>query len=269
MPTGVEKLPDNPFDRLAARYDAEAADAPINRWLRGRVWNWLERLYPPGARVLDIGCGTGEDAVWLAKRGVLITAADSSAEMLAQAQRKAELAEVADRIAFVQLDLAHADQWNLPAKALDGAYSNFGALNCVGSWREVGKALEGSIRSGGRIGVAVMGPICPWEVLWHTAHGDLRTATRRWRGQSIAEIEGVSFPVYYPTPRRLARELGFSFHVERVCGLGVFLPPSDVQPVVARRRTLLAALEHLERWAAELPLFNRLGDHYWMELCRT
>jgi SAM-dependent methyltransferase len=39
-----------------------------------------------GRRVLEMGCGTGASARWLATRGVNITAVDVSAEMLAQAR---------------------------------------------------------------------------------------------------------------------------------------------------------------------------------------
>lgn len=258
----------SPFDAVAAVYDAEATDPLINRWLRDRVWSGLERLYPAGSRVLEIGCGTGEDAVWLAKHGVNVSASDVSAEMLAQARGKAEREAVTDRISFQLLDLAQAKQWNLPADAFDGAYSNFGALNCVAQWRDLGAALAAAVRPGGKIGFAVMPPFCAWESLWHAAHGDLRTATRRWQGESVARIEGVSFPVYYPTPQRLARELGSVFRVERVVGLGVFLPPSDIQPVVAKRPRFAKFLLRLERLTAALPLFKRIGDHYWIELKR-
>ncbi|MDU8942449.1 class I SAM-dependent methyltransferase [Ovoidimarina sediminis] len=37
-------------------------------------------LPPPPARILDIGAGTGRDAVWLADRGYLVTAAEPTEE---------------------------------------------------------------------------------------------------------------------------------------------------------------------------------------------
>ncbi|MBX3064313.1 MAG: class I SAM-dependent methyltransferase [Anaerolineae bacterium] len=264
----MDNTPASPFDAVAARYDSEATDPLISRWLRGRVWKWLASLYPAGSRVLEIGCGTGEDAVWLAKQGVHVTASDVSTEMLVQAQRKAEREEVADRISFLQLDLAQAAHWELPGSSFDGAYSNFGALNCVEQWRDLGVALAAAVRPGGKIGFVVMPPFCVWESLWHATHGDLKTATRRWRGQSMAQIEGVRFPVYYPAPQRLRRDLGSAFEVQSLRGLGVFLPPSDIQPVVAKRPAFAKFLLRLERLTAALPLFKRIGDHYWIELKR-
>jgi SAM-dependent methyltransferase len=49
---------------------------------------------PPG-RVLDVGCGEGADAVWLATRGWDVTALDVSGVALERAARHAEQAQVA------------------------------------------------------------------------------------------------------------------------------------------------------------------------------
>lgn len=51
---------------------------------------WLERhadTYPAGARVLELGCGDGVDAAWLAARGHLVTACDLDPDVLRSAVR--------------------------------------------------------------------------------------------------------------------------------------------------------------------------------------
>jgi ubiquinone/menaquinone biosynthesis C-methylase UbiE len=56
---------------------------------------WIQRyLPPPGARVLDLGCGPGRYAVWLAELGYRVTVADLSPELLTIAQEKAAEAGV-------------------------------------------------------------------------------------------------------------------------------------------------------------------------------
>lgn len=257
------------FDRIAAQYDTEATDALISRWVRGLVWERLARLYQPGDHVLEIGCGSGEDAVWLAGRGVYVTASDVSPAMLDETARKAQAAGVADRIETRLLDLAAAATWDLPDHAFAGAYSNYGPLNCIDDWRALGATLARVVRPGGRLGFAVMGPFCLWETLWHGLHGHLRTAARRWRGQAVATIGGVSFPVWYPTPARLRRDLGPGFRRVHLRGLGVFLPPSDVYGALARRVRLARLLLRLERLSAARWPFKYLADHYWMELARV
>ena len=82
---------------------------------RGHERRWSGRPNPvlvdvvrglrPGA-ALDLGCGEGGDAIWLARRGWRVTAVDVSATALDRAAADADAAGVGRRIDFRQLDLA-------------------------------------------------------------------------------------------------------------------------------------------------------------------
>lgn len=58
----------------------------------------------PG-RALDLGCGEGADAIWLAQQGWSVTAADISGVALGRARLHAAQAGVTGRIGWVQTDL--------------------------------------------------------------------------------------------------------------------------------------------------------------------
>lgn len=60
---------------------------------------------PPG-RALDLGCGEGGDAIWLARRGWHVTAVDISGVALERAARRADAAAVSDRIDWQRHDLS-------------------------------------------------------------------------------------------------------------------------------------------------------------------
>ncbi|PYC88045.1 SAM-dependent methyltransferase [Streptomyces tateyamensis] len=79
---------------------------------RERVWSgkvnpvFAEIAEPltPG-RALDLGCGEGADAVWLARHGWQVDAADISATALARAAGHAAETGTAERISFHRVDL--------------------------------------------------------------------------------------------------------------------------------------------------------------------
>ena len=73
-----------------------------------------------GGRALDLGCGAGADAIWLAQQGWTVTGVDISASALDHAAAEAETAGVADRIEWLQHDLDGGlpdGTWDLVAAA--------------------------------------------------------------------------------------------------------------------------------------------------------
>jgi SAM-dependent methyltransferase len=77
--------------------------------------SWRPLLEGPAApvpgRALDIGCGSGRDAVYLAKRGWRVTALDSAAKALASAEQRAT--EEAVEVQWVRGDVAELGRLGL------------------------------------------------------------------------------------------------------------------------------------------------------------
>lgn len=114
------------FDAQAAamlqRADAGLAPAILERYRHNeRPWHSKEyRLRLLGAltgkRVLDVGCGMGENAVLLASRGARVTGIDVSRRSIEYAQRLARASRIAVPPEFVCAPLEVAD---LPARSFD------------------------------------------------------------------------------------------------------------------------------------------------------
>src|SRR5258708_21992170 len=101
------------FDHIGARYDAEFTNTDLSRWFRERVWERLAVLFKPGDTPLELGCGTGEGAVWLAQRGLHVLASDGSETMLAETRRKAKDGGLETIVETRLVELAHAAHWGV------------------------------------------------------------------------------------------------------------------------------------------------------------
>jgi SAM-dependent methyltransferase len=249
------------FDTAAASYDATFADRPLGRILRARVWDALDPRLETGSRVLDIACGTGVDATWMARRGVEVTAIDGSPEMVARAAARASAAHVAERV-----DAHRCSLQELAAGALagsgpfDGALSNFGGLNAIPSVAPLAAPLAELIRPGGWLVIVAMGPYCPWEVVHFALRGRPRTALRRLRPPVRCRVGDTTIPVWYPSSRQLAAQLSSTFGQRSTASLELLLPPTYLAAGVERRPRLLSTLVGVERVVA--PFTRGLGVHY-------
>jgi ubiquinone/menaquinone biosynthesis C-methylase UbiE len=72
------------YDRYAAVYDELLAHSEIRR----DVWEIADRFFTEGMRLLDLGCGTGDDAIHFAQRGLFVSAVDVSPVMIERLKLK-------------------------------------------------------------------------------------------------------------------------------------------------------------------------------------
>lgn len=258
------------FDAVASSYDVSFSATALGRLLRPRVWSVLDRYFRAGDRLLELACGTGEDALWLARRGVRVTATDGSAAMIRIVNQKVQAASLhgevtARHVSFQQVVAGEMDSALSPTR-LDGVLSNFGGLNVLAGWRPLAEALARIVRPGGVAVLVPMGPFCPWEVGWHLAHAKPWAAIRRWGGPAEARVGDVRIPVYYPSAARLRRDFEPWFRAVRLESLGLWLPPSYLNHFVDRRPGLFRRLARFE--AATARLTGGWGDHYILVLER-
>lgn len=256
------------FDGVAATYDADFTDRRLGRHLRSSVWRVLARTWEAGDHVLDLGCGTGEDAVWMAERGIRVAATDASGAMLEVARTKVAASLLTSRVSLTSLDLARPLGQKALSGPFDGALSNFGALNCVDDLRPLGAWLSPRLRPGAKLVLVLIGRFCPWEIATFALRGRLPSALRRFRGRRPARVAQGSLPVSYPSPGRLLRELGPDFRARSHRGIGWLLPPSDLADLVDRYPRLFDALARWDsRFGASLPA-RWTCDHWILEVER-
>lgn len=252
-----------PFDELAEDYDRSFTRSACGRTLRARVWERAARLFAGRERILELGCGTGEDAVHLARAGHHVVATDASAEMIRVARLKAAAAGVASRIEFRVLPIESLDELGQDAR-FDAVFSNFGAINCVADVSRLARTLGRRLVPGAPLLFIVMGRRVPWEWAWYLSRGDRTRAFRRFDRHGVA-WRGLT--IRYPTPRELARDLAPTFVMRRQVALGFALPPSYAAAWLDRAPRSLAILSAIDRMLGRVTA--GLADHFLIEATHT
>jgi SAM-dependent methyltransferase len=255
-----------PAAALAFDAVAEAFDRRFGEWQsvaaqRRAVRAALLSAFPAGARVLEVGGGTGDDARWLIERGRQVFLTDAAPAMVRVA--RAKLGANGSRAAVVAAEALEglADAREAEGEPpFDGAFSNFAALNCVADLASVARGLARAVRPGGPVLLVLFGPLPPGEIAVQLVRGNPATAWRRVaRGPAAARLGGRDFVVYYHRPREVARAMSPWFEPAGRRGIGVCVPPSAAEPWISRHPRLLGALEAADRVVSR-PL-ALLGDH--------
>jgi len=252
------------FDAISGQYDTlfSPVTNPLVPLMRARVYQAIARHFPIGSRLLELGCGTGEDTLALTARGHRIVAVDPAPGMLAEATAKLTAAGRAAAVRFVNASAgALGEKWPAMGLTVDGAFSNFAPLNCELSLDPLRVLLERALRPGARFMGGVLPRLCPMEVALFLARGQPRAALRRFQRNPIADVEGRRFPMRYYGVRDFDRALGTGFRRMEVRSLGIALPPLSFGTQFGRVPGLLRALSFVEDRLAALPGLRAMGDH--------
>lgn len=186
--------------------DHEGHDGAARHWddlYRSRPRVWSGRPNPqlvaeaaglkPGT-ALDLGCGEGADALWLAEQGWTVTAVDVSAVALERAGLHAASSPAGNRITWLQRDL---DTW-APEEQFDLVSAQF-LHSTEAPWQRPHRVAAGAVRPGGTLLIVGHHPdgLPPWRSL---SDGD---------GHSHGG-DGHAGPGMFFTAEQAAAELGIA-----------------------------------------------------------
>lgn len=268
LATAPPHAPASAFDTIAQEYDRIFTNSAIGRAQRDAVWEIAQRAFSPGSHILELNCGTGEDAFFLSRQGMSVYACDASENMIAVARRR-QLREAPH--SAVEFNVLATERLG----ALDGllqfdsVFSNFGGLNCVKDIAQVGRHLAHLVRPCGTAVVSFCSRICLWEMAWFLSHAQFRRAFRRVKGSATATLNGIAVKVQYPTVRELCAAMHPWFVLRRVKSIGLAVPPTYLEQWANRHREILAVMRSIDRVASEWPVLRGLGDHVLLVMERT
>lgn len=255
------------FDSLAARYDDLFTRSTIGRAQRNAVWNVLGTTFKPRSRILELNCGTGEDALFLDRHFISVVACDASHQMIQMArQRMLAEAPQAD-IRFVVLATEQLAKL-LPGSPFDGVFSNFSGLNCVADLAGVAGDLASMVGPRATLLLCFSTRFCLVETLWFLFQGKFRKAFRRSSGIATAHVDEYTVTVHYPTLRKVKRLFAPHFRLHSCTGIGITVPPSYLEPLMRKHPRLLHLLAFIDICVSRLPWLRAMGDHMLLQFER-
>lgn len=255
------------FDIASAQYDTDFTHSCVGKKQRDRVWSFLlkSKLLDQKLDILEVNCGTGEDALWLASKGHRVLASDISGKMVEVGQHKAAMSNQTN-VAFIQAGFHQLEDFKSQGP-FDLVFSNFGGLNCI-SQKDLVKFIHTShtlLKPTGSIVAVIMPRFCIWESLYYLFKKP-SIAFRRLKEKAIAQIGSDELEVFYHSPSQVKKMSEQLFDTIQTAPVGLFLPPSYLEHFF---RTRLKALDTLDNWENKLPssvLLSSLSDHYFIHL---
>ena len=250
------------FDSVAADYDGPRGNNESIQDMRTEMWRWLDATFAPASRLIDLGCGTGLDAVRMARLGHAVTATDWSTQMVARTRDRALREGLSSSVRALPIG-AHELQRLEGQGAFDGAYSNLGPLNCVPDLGDVARECARLLAPGGALVFTVIGRICPWEIVHYALQGRWARIKVRFAPQVVAVgMNQRTIWTRYFTPGAFYEGFAEHFALEHVRGLCVFAPPPYLAWVRQGHPRLYERLWRLDRRVSGWPLMRSMGDHF-------
>jgi SAM-dependent methyltransferase len=256
------------FDSVAADYDGPRGNNTLIQDMRSEMWRMLDATFAPGSRLMDLGCGTGLDAVRMARVGHHVTATDWSQRMVDRTRQRAEHEQLADSVHAIAVGGHELSRIDGHAQ-FDGAYSNLGALNCIPNLAEMAEQCARLLKPRAALVFSVIGRICPWEIGYYALK-------RNW-GRLRVRFAPAMVPVgmnkrvvwtRYYTPREFYAAFERQFILEHWRGLCVLAPPPYLTQMKEKHVRLYERLWRLDRRAAGWPVLRNMGDHFVMVMTK-
>lgn len=265
-----KKEPENTFNGAALSYDHTFTYTPVGRLLRSNVHRYMEGVLPKNKslRILEINCGTGEDAVYFGRLGHHITASDVSPAMIDVANQKIQSANLRNAVKCIVADSRELSSLGSEV-GFDLVFSNFGGLNCldINDLRLLSKALHKLLNPQGRIIAVVMPKFCLWESLYFSLKFRFSDIFRRnTRTYLEVPVGDVKVKTWYHSPTNMLQAFGPAFKKVGLRPLGTALPPSYLNGHFKRHPGMLHTLQQIERALEQIPILAYVSDHFILDL---
>ena len=251
------------FDQAALSYDKSFTNSEIGKMQRNLVYKQLSKQLYSVQNILEINCGTGEDAIWLAKQNFKITATDISRKMIEVAKSK----DGFENLNFITADIK-AIASTFEQQEFDLIFSNFGGLNCLSRseletfFRDANSILTKK----GKLVLVIMPKNTLWEQFYFLAKAQFSSVFRRKKESVLVNVDGKNVRTYYHNPKDIVNLAKNDFEEVAQNPIGFLVPPSYLEPFFRNRKRLLRILNAFESKISGWSFLSKHADHYIITL---
>lgn len=255
------------FDSVAKSYDENFLKTEIGQMQRKRVWNYLDSILPGQTlNILELNCGTGEDAIWLAKKGHKVTATDISEKMLEVAKNKIIMSGVSEKIEIQKTDINKLAEFEFD-HPFDIVFSNFGGLNCLNQneLKQLSENLKKVLMPSGRFVSVIMPDFCFIESVYMLLKFRFSDILRRKKTQHV-RLNGSMVNTYYYNPKYFYSFFKKDFNLINKIGVGFAIPPSYLNNFFKEKNYILKLMYSIENIFGNIFFASSVSDHFLIDL---
>jgi len=258
------------FDAAASSYDNKFTNTSIGRKQRDHVWTYLINLFKQRKEqlnILELNCGTGEDAIWMAQQGHQVLATDVSIKMLEESNKKLVIAGLDKKIQTKQFDLTDPKNFE-PKQKFDLVFSNFGGLNCLSieELNSLSSSLNPWLKKDAQLVFVIMPKHTQLDSWYRLLKFKWTSRKERRKGFTEVNLNGVDVPCYYHNVEEIKSAFQ-DFKVQEYQSIS-FLP-SYFESFAQRRPTLFKYLLRYEERKLNKPQDVNQSDHYLITLQKS
>jgi SAM-dependent methyltransferase len=247
-------------DNIAESYDNILSKNRFSEILRPVFQNILLQNTQQGNNILDLGCGTGEDALFLAQNGVNVTGVDISPKMIEIAENKTSENNLNKNLQFFCRDMESFLNEN--TNKFDAVISNFNAVNYVRDLNSFSAHASSSLNKDGKLIFTVLNKLSISEVFYNFLRLNLK---RSWKAIfKRKELLITDLDIYFPVA--FSDFFQNQFRVKRITGIGIFIPPHNLTGMYDKLSFAIPFLLWLEKLIASVFPFYCFSDHYIIEM---
>ena len=242
------------FKNYAKEYDRHFTNSLIGKAQRNIVHKHLQSILKNVTSILEVNCGTGEDAVIFTNQGKKIIATDISPQMIQVAMSKN------NKIDFRVCDATAIDTLE---GSFDMVFSNFGGLNCIdkNQLTSFSEAANKKLNQNGLLALVFISSECVWEKYYFKLKGK---EIRRNQKTAIATIDNNSFATYYYSPKELEDIFNPFFKLVHLKPIGLFVPPSYMESKMVKNKWIFKFLSALDYLFLNSTKLANKADHFYL-----